>query len=147
MRRHHCGVTIGWALGVGLAVLAAAGVHAAQPTEGPRRRFTVVNAGPHRIRAVHVSPSSSPGWGDNLIGQGLLPPQARALQAEGLKPGGRVDVTLPFECGVFDVRFVAENGTEFVEEEVELCEDEDVVTIGKAELKRTRRDGSPAGER
>jgi hypothetical protein len=143
MRRGRIAFLRAGAFGAAVAMLAATSLSvAAQVDGGPARGFTVVNAGPHRIHAVYVSPSTSPGWGDNLLGQGLAASEARALQAQGLKPGRQTAIRVAADCGVFDVRFVAENGTEFVEEEVELCGDDDVVTIGKADLRRARRDGS-----
>jgi hypothetical protein len=100
--------------------------------------FRLVNAGTHRIRAVHVSASRDPGWGENLLGRGLQSSARQALQKDGLKPGQRIEVSLTGPCGLYDVRIVAEKGTEFVEDEVELCEADDVVTVGTAELRRVR---------
>jgi hypothetical protein len=130
-----------------LLLAITAGASAAEVDGGAGRGFTVVNAGSRRIRAVYVSPSSSPNWGGNLLGEGLAASEAAALRAEGLRPGGRVRVRVTGECGTFDVRLVAENGTEFIEEEVELCDDEDLVTIGASDLKRARRDGSAVESR
>jgi hypothetical protein len=106
---------------------------APQPPEAAARKFEVVNGSPQHIRAVHVSPSRSPQWGPNLL-------------AKALAPGERATVNVAGECGRYDVRLVAEKGMEFIEDEVELCADGDVLDVAKESLTRSRR-AAPAAPR
>src|SRR5262245_62040851 len=73
-------------------------------------RFRVVNTGPHRVRAVYVSPSKSPGWGENLLGRGLDAKQAVALRSAGLRGGGKTEIAVDGPCGLYDIRLVADKG-------------------------------------
>ena len=81
-------------------------------------RFRVVNASPHTIRAVYACSTRESKWGENL------------LKKPTLGPGQKATLHLRGGCGLFDLRFVAEKGMEFLEDEVEFCDDDDVVTIG-----------------
>jgi hypothetical protein len=114
-------------------------VEGATPT-----RFTTVNRSPYVIRAVHACPSRSATWGDDLLaGRSIAPGQQLALEIQG-------------GCGVYDLRFVADDGIEFLEDGVPFCaptEDEakalegasgppdrdDVVTLGADTLRKSER--------
>jgi hypothetical protein len=91
-------------------------------------RLKLVNAGAHRLRAVYASPSNQPGWGDNLLATKERG-QARAGTAPGLAGAARTEVRVTGACGLYDVRIVGEKGAEFLLDEVELCEDGDVLTV------------------
>jgi hypothetical protein len=93
-------------------------------------RLDVDNATADRILEVYVTPTKSPKWGPNLLKEGAL-------------PAGR-GVTLSFsgECGLYDVRIVAPGGREYLDDEVSLCEEHDVLEIGKGEVKRLSRSQS-----
>ena len=99
-------------------------------------RFRVVNASSHTIHAVYACSSRESKWGPNL------------LKKPTLQPGQKAVLHLRGGCGVFDLRFVAEKGTEFMEDEVEFCDDDDVVTIGGRKGDAlTRVKAGPAGRR
>lgn len=89
-------------------------------------RVKVVNASPYAIREVYACPTGASKWGGNLLAQAPL------------KPGERATVTVRGACGSYDLRLVAENGTEFLDEELEFCDDDDVLTVGEDRLSRTR---------
>lgn len=92
-------------------------------------RFAVVNETTDEIKAVHVCPTGASKWGPNL-----LPPQTV------LAPGKRLNLRIAGDCGSYDIRLVAPAGREYMEEEMSFCEDDDVVTIGRGELKRVKRE-------
>jgi hypothetical protein len=81
----------------------------------------VVNQSSHVIHRIYVSPSRNPKWGDNLL-KGPLAARGTA----SLRLGGT--------CGIFDLRFVADEGVEYLDDEVELCDRDEVVTIGERGL-------------
>ena len=106
----------------------------------PPSRFTAVNRSPYVIRAVYACPPRSPSWGANLIDGKALP------------PGQEVALELKDGCGTYDLRFVADDGIEFLEDGVAFCgadgaaaatprpdDREDVITIGRDDLARTQR--------
>jgi len=82
----------------------------------------VVNQSPHVIHRIYVSPSRSPQWGDDL------------LKGRPLPQSGATALRLSATCGAFDLRVVAEEGIEYLDDEVELCNGDDVVTIGERSL-------------
>jgi hypothetical protein len=47
---------------------------------------------------------------------------------------GRVEMAVTGACGLYDVRIVGEKGAELLLDEVELCEDGDVLTVTEREL-------------
>jgi hypothetical protein len=122
-------------------------VEAATPS-----RFTAVNGSPYVIRAVYACSPRSPSWGVNLI------------EGKTLPPGRQIAVELKQGCGTYDLRFVADDGIEFLEDGVPFCgataeeagaqsaapgDRDDVVTLGKdslAKALRSRSDASPAME-
>jgi hypothetical protein len=106
-------------------ILLGSAAHAADRV-GPGIRFRVVNASPHTIREVYVCPSTTPTWGPNLLTQ------------KPLKPGMKGVFRFKGGCGTYDVRLVADQGVEFLEEEVEFCDDDDVITIGQRALSRLK---------
>lgn len=118
------------------AMLSAAG-SLALAQEG-RIALRLVNAGRRVIREVYVSPSHSPSWGPNLLARkaragdepsGSARKDVGSTAPPALTAGQRSDVALSGECGRFDVRLVAENGAEFLEDGLELCADDNVLTI------------------
>jgi hypothetical protein len=111
---------------LGLGVLILGGAASATPRTPAGIRFRVVNAGPHVIHGVYVCPSTKPTWGPNLLTRGPL------------KPGMKAFFRFSGRCGSYDLRLVADDGIEFLEEELEFCEDDDVVTIGKSVLTRLK---------
>jgi hypothetical protein len=97
------------------------------PTEPPRRiRVKLVNASPHTIHQVFASRSETPSWGDNLLTKGPI------------RPGSRAVVRFAGDCGAYDLRFVAEKGAELLEDDVDFCDDDDVVTIGADRIDRRK---------
>jgi hypothetical protein len=78
--------------------------HASRP-----RPFITVNRSPYPIRAVYACPPRSATWGSNLI------------EGRSLAPGQRIAVELKGGCGVYDLRFVADDGIEFFEDGVPFC--------------------------
>lgn len=106
-------------------VLAVASTATAAPARSAFR-VRVVNTSPQVIREVYLAPTGSQTWGPNLLG------------VRPLRPGQRVTVPVDSRCGTYDVRLVAVDGrTEYLDEDVEFCGD-DVLTVGRGDLKRTR---------
>jgi hypothetical protein len=118
-------------------------------------RFLVVNESPYVIEAVYASRPRVATWGSNLIDRRVL------------KPGSSAVLDLAEGCGVYDLRFVAPDGIEFLEDEVPFCGDdaeeaaaaasggspqgrEDVVRLGADVVTKTTRarsaGSSDAGE-
>jgi hypothetical protein len=89
-------------------------------------RVRLVNASPHTIHQVFASRSDTSSWGANLLANGPL------------RPGGRAVVRFVGDCGTYDLRFQAEKGTELMEDEVEFCDDDDLVTIGADRIRRRK---------
>jgi len=89
--------------------------------------FRVVNHSSHVIHRIYVSPSRNPQWGENLL-KGLP-----------LSKRGEVALQLAGTCGTFDLRFVADEGIEYLDDEVDLCDRHDLVTIGERALTWTER--------
>jgi hypothetical protein len=89
-------------------------------------RVRLVNASPHTIHQVFASRSDTSRWGANLLANGPL------------RPGSRAVVGFAGDCGTYDLRFVAEKGTELLEEEVDFCDHDDVVTIGSDRVHRKK---------
>ena len=95
--------------------------------EPPRKiRVRLVNASPHTIHQVFASRSGTPSWGANLLANGPI------------RPGSRAVVRFAGDCGTYDLRFLADKGTELMEEEVEFCDDDDVVTVGADRIDRRK---------
>jgi hypothetical protein len=88
-------------------------------------RFHMWNSSEHVIQEVYVSPASDQRWGKNLLKHAVAPGQKFALAI----PGG---------CGTYDVRFVAPDGIEYIQDAVHFCEDDDVVRISKRTLRRMK---------
>lgn len=97
-------------------------------------RISLVNASRHVIRKAYVSPSGSSSWGSNL----LASKDAGSGSPPALKPRQRAAVNFSTECGRFDIRLVADGGTEFLEDEVELCDDDNVLTVTNDALEFTK---------
>jgi hypothetical protein len=120
---------------------------AVEPTAAPgghEIRVKLINASARRLRAIHVSPSGASSWGENLLGRGQEPERARRLAAEGLTATDRTETAVPGDCGLYDVRLVAENGVEFLLDGVNLCEDGDVLTVTDRELTFVKLEDGPA---
>jgi len=112
------------ALALTAVALAAEAEEKAAPSPAPAQaRVTVslANDSGRTIRAAYVSPTGDPGWGPNL------------LHGE-LAPGKRAGLELARGCRKYDVRLVAEGGTEFLDEEVELCGQEQTLSVGGSVL-------------
>ncbi len=110
----------------------AVGLVAAAPAARPKTsvRFKLMNSSGHVIHAVYVSKSDTAQWGPNLISGSLRPDQSVVLRT---RTG----------CGTYDIRLVADAKTEFLEEDVDFCDDDDEMTVGRHELTRHRH--APAG--
>jgi hypothetical protein len=93
-------------------------------------RFTVQNTTKDEIQAVHVCPTGASKWGPNLLPAGTV-----------LAAGKRISLSIAGGCGSYDIRLVAPEGREYMDEEVSFCEDDDVLTVGRVELKKRKRDG------
>jgi hypothetical protein len=114
--------TIGALVAVVVVLLAPPAIAA----EKTSIRMKIVNASKHAVQAVYVSRTDASGWGENLLKQ----PQ--------LKAGQRVVITAPGGCGRYDVRLVAPKGVELVDEDVDFCDDDDVVTLQGDKLTRKK---------
>jgi hypothetical protein len=122
---------------------------AVEPTAAPgghEIRVKLINSSARRLRAIHVSPSGASSWGENLLGRGEDPVRARRLVAEGLTATERTVTPVPGDCGLYDVRLVADNGVEFLLDEVNLCEDGDVLTVTDRELTFVKLEDVRAGK-
>lgn len=109
------------------AICAAAALAAsAAAADDVAIRLRMVNASRHVIREAYVSPSGTPGWGPDLL---RATPTTRGAAPRTVAPTGREELELRAPCGTFDVRLVAEGGTEYLVDEQELCGDEDVLTV------------------
>jgi serine protease Do len=99
-----------------------------QAAAEPPRKIIVrlVNASRHTIHEVFASRSGTPNWGGNLLKSGPI------------RPGSRRVVRFAGDCGTYDLRFVAEKGTELLEDEIDFCDDDDVVTIGADGIDRRK---------
>jgi len=95
-------------------------------------RISLVNASHHVIRKAYISPTGSASWGPNL-----LAPKT-AGQQPALKGTERADLSLTKECGRFDIRLVADGGTEFLEDDMELCDEDNVLTVTNDALELTK---------
>ena len=89
-------------------------------------RFKLVNASPHTIRAAYVSAADKGQWGDSLLNGAPLP------------PGQSVTLVITGDCGSYDVRFVTDKKVEFLDEDVQFCDDDDVVTIDKSGIAKAK---------
>ncbi len=74
-------------------------------------RVLLVNSGPHKILAAYACAPSAAHWGDNLLTVRALQPEQQTLLE--LKGG----------CGTYNLRFVADDGIEYLEDEVAFCND------------------------
>ena len=80
--------------------------------------FTVINNSTQAIQGVYVSLSTASQWGPNLLTSQSLAPGASAL----VRVGGH--------CGSYDIKLVADNGIEFLDEETALCANGGTISIG-----------------
>ena len=94
------------------------------PQEGASVVLRIVNDSSHVIQRMYVSPSRNPRWGDDL------------LKGHPLRPGASMTLRVASGCDSFDLRLVAEEDIEYLEEQIELCDD-DVLTVGARTLIRT----------
>lgn len=123
-----------------------------EPSATDRRRpirVLLVNSGPYVIRAAYASPPLSPLWGENL------------LPAKRLDPAQQMLVELADGCGTYNLRFVADDGIEYLEDEIAFCTEREetdsattepraYVILGRDDLKAVdppRPAAAPAGER
>ncbi len=88
---------------------AARGDTPAAASERAPVRVALVNSGPHVIHAAYASPPSAATWGDNLLTERALRPEQQTV------------IELKDGCGVYNLRFVADDGIEYLEDEVALC--------------------------
>ncbi len=80
---------------------------------GHRRpiRVLIVNSGPHVIQAAYACAPRAATWGDNLLTQRALRPEQQTV------------IELADGCGIYNLRFVAGDGIEYLEDEVAFCTD------------------------
>ena len=90
-------------------------------------RFELENKTGSEIRAVYITPSKSPTWGENLLKSGIL------------TSGKALPLSFNGECGLYDVRLVAPGGREYMDEEVSFCEENDVLIVGATEMRKAAR--------
>jgi serine protease Do len=113
-----------------LAIMLLATTQAATEPESAEAakgiRVRLVNASAHTIHRVFASRSGTPSWGSNLLKRGPM------------RPGARASIRLAGDCGTYDLRFVAEKGVELLEDEIEFCDDNDVVTVGAETVGRKK---------
>ena len=121
--------TASMALTVALALASSITVKASGPI-----RIDLVNASRHVIRKAYVSPTGSSSWGSNL----LAPKAAGTNSPPELKPSQRSALALASECGRFDIRLVADGGTEYLEDDIELCDEDNVLTVTHDALELTK---------
>lgn len=95
-------------------------------------RFELSNKTGGEIRAVYITPSKSPKWGENLLKSGSLASDST------------LSLSFNGECGLYDVRLVAPGGREYLDDEVSFCEENDVLTVGATEMRKAAR--GAAGE-
>lgn len=88
-------------------------------------RMKIANSSPHPIREAYVAGKGQSTWGPNLL-------------AKPLERGGEAAVLIPGGCGTYDLRFVVDEKTEYLEDELEFCEDDDVVTLGTNTVRRSK---------
>lgn len=74
--------------------------------------FTLTNTSSYAVKAFFTSPADIESWEEDVFGQGYLP------------AGNYVEITIADgrEQCVYDMKFVMEDDTEFVESGVDLCE-------------------------
>ena len=73
--------------------------------------FTLTNNSTYTIKAFYTSPATMEGWGDNALGDVLLP------------PGGAGTVTIAGgsdQC-LYDMKFVLSTGEEYIDQTIDLC--------------------------
>jgi hypothetical protein len=125
------------------ALLAAVALTVVAGSSGAQEkaiRFRVVNATTDEVRAIHVCPTSASKWGPNLLAEPAPASEGTSAAAPVVRPlarGGRIDLALNGECGLYDVRLVLPEGREYMEEELSFCEDDEVITIGGGTLRKT----------
>jgi len=107
-------------------MLLVAGLLVMDPGSNASIRVKVVNAVGHRIERVYASPSDAPTWGEEL------------LKGHLIKTGDTTIIHLKDGCGTYDLRFVASEGVEYMDEDVRFCEDDDVVTLHKGAVKKSK---------
>jgi len=95
------------------------------PQEGASVVLRIVNDSSHVIQRMYVSPSRNPRWGDDL------------LKGHPLRPRTSIRLRVASGCDIFDLRLVADEDVEYLDEQVELCDDDDVLTVGARTLTRT----------
>lgn len=95
-------------------------------------RFELSNKTGGEIRAVYITPSKSPKWGENLLKNGSV------------AAGKTLSLSFAGECGLYDVRLVAPGGREYLDDEVAFCEENDVLMVGATEMRKAAR--GTAGE-
>jgi hypothetical protein len=96
------------ALGVLALLTASTGCALAQATD---LDFTLTNNSTLNVAEFYTSPSSVESWGEDALGGALLP------------PGGTGTVTIEQggdQC-LYDMKFVFEDGVEFIDQGIDLC--------------------------
>jgi len=89
-------------------------------------RFKLVNRGGYALEKVFVSPTGTANWGDDL------------LKGRVLRTGQSLVLHLKGGCGLYDLRFVGQAGVEYMDEEVQFCDDDDIVTVDKSAIKKSK---------
>ena len=109
-----------------ILVLAAAGMQVPAQDKAPAAAkplaLVVANTGKHVLHGVYVAPFRAASWGKNLLGD------------RSLKTGDTAEIQLASGCGTYNVRLVAEDGIEFLDDEVAFCQDEDLLIVGESDL-------------
>jgi len=93
----------------GLAALALFAMPAAAQAED--LTFVLTNASSYNITNFYTSPANVGEWEEDVLGEDMMP------------SGSQVNVTIADgsdQC-VYDMKFVFEDGSEFVREEIDLC--------------------------
>jgi hypothetical protein len=93
-------------------ILACAGLFAGTTAfkgNGSTKTITLVNKCKFEVHQIFLSPVSEDTWGDDILDK-----------EEVLKPGESVDIEI--DCGEWDAKLVASDGSVCVDRDVKICE-------------------------
>lgn len=96
-----------------------------QAVEKASVRFKVTNTSGKVVREIYVSPPSTSKWGPNLLKKPLNVNETVELKTKG-------------GCGRYDIRLVADDRTEYLDEEVDFCEDDEELQVSEREVKKVK---------
>lgn len=103
--------SLSWSLTLSAAALACAAILPAAAAAGNMLTFKLRNASDYELTELYVSPSLEDKWGDDALG------------ANGLAAGAAADVSVTGQgktC-LYDIRFIAADGSMLEEVGVDLC--------------------------